>query len=41
MKISCPSCKAAFALDDKRVPAAGLTIKCPKCKSAGIEEIPL
>ena len=33
MKISCPSCRAAFALDDKRVPPAGLSIKCPKCKS--------
>ena len=34
MKISCPSCRAAFALDDKRVPQAGLSIKCPKCKSS-------
>ena len=33
MKISCPSCRAAFQLDDGRVPAAGLSIKCPKCKS--------
>ncbi len=33
MKISCPNCRAAFALDDKRVPSAGLSIKCPKCKS--------
>ena len=33
MKISCPSCRAAFALDDKRVPPAGLSIKCPKCKT--------
>jgi cellulose synthase operon protein C len=32
MKISCPSCRAAFHLDDGRVPAAGLAIKCPKCK---------
>ena len=32
MKIACPHCRAAFALDDKRVPAAGLSIKCPKCK---------
>jgi len=33
MKISCPACHALFALDDKRVPANGLSIKCPKCKS--------
>ncbi len=32
MKISCPSCRAAFQLDDARVPPAGLSIKCPKCK---------
>ncbi|GAC1337639.1 MAG: hypothetical protein NVSMB23_04390 [Myxococcales bacterium] len=32
MKISCPNCRAAFHLDDGRVPAAGLAIKCPKCK---------
>jgi predicted Zn finger-like uncharacterized protein len=32
VKIACPHCRAAFALDDKRVPAAGLSIKCPKCK---------
>ena len=33
MKISCPNCSAAYELDDKRVPAAGLSIKCPKCKN--------
>ncbi|HXN56267.1 MAG TPA: tetratricopeptide repeat protein [Myxococcales bacterium] len=32
MKLSCPNCRAAFHLDDGRVPAAGLAIKCPKCK---------
>ena len=32
MKISCPSCSAAYELDDARVPPAGLSIKCPKCK---------
>ncbi len=31
MKISCPGCHAVFALDDKLVPANGLSIKCPKC----------
>ncbi len=33
MKISCPGCQTLFALDDKRVPAQGLSIKCPKCKA--------
>jgi predicted Zn finger-like uncharacterized protein len=31
MKIGCPQCHAAFSLDDKRVSATGLTVKCPKC----------
>ena len=33
MKISCPNCAAAYELDDSRVPPAGLSIKCPKCKN--------
>lgn len=33
MKISCPNCAAAYELDDARVPPAGLSIKCPKCKN--------
>jgi cellulose synthase operon protein C len=32
VKISCPNCAAAYELDDSRVPPAGLSIKCPKCK---------
>jgi predicted Zn finger-like uncharacterized protein len=33
VKISCPNCAAAYELDDSRVPPAGLSIKCPKCKN--------
>src|SRR5438067_6163331 len=33
VKISCPNCAAAYELDDSRVPSAGLSIKCPKCKN--------
>ena len=32
MKISCPNCPAAYELDEGRIPPAGLSIKCPKCK---------
>jgi predicted Zn finger-like uncharacterized protein len=32
LKISCPNCSASYELDDARVPAAGLSIKCPRCK---------
>src|SRR3954466_2993969 len=33
MRIQCPHCPAVYELDDSRVPPAGLSIKCPKCKS--------
>ncbi|MFL5444447.1 MAG: tetratricopeptide repeat protein [Myxococcales bacterium] len=33
MRIQCPHCPAVYELDDGRVPPAGLSIKCPKCKS--------
>jgi predicted Zn finger-like uncharacterized protein len=33
VKISCPNCSAAYELDDSRVPPAGLSIKCPRCKN--------
>ena len=33
MRIQCPNCPAAYELDDARVPPAGLSIKCPKCKT--------
>jgi predicted Zn finger-like uncharacterized protein len=33
LKISCPNCAASYELDDSRVPTAGLSIKCPKCKN--------
>lgn len=40
MKTSCPSCHAVFAVDDKRVPNGGLTIKCPKCKAPFTAHLP-
>jgi predicted Zn finger-like uncharacterized protein len=40
MKTSCPSCNAVFAVDDKRVPNGGLTIKCPKCKAPFTTHLP-
>src|SRR5712672_2579117 len=33
MRIQCPNCPAAYELEDGRVPPAGLSIKCPKCKT--------
>lgn len=40
MKTSCPSCNAVFAVDDKRVPNGGLTIRCPKCKAPFTAHLP-
>ncbi len=33
MRIACPSCTAAYNVDERRVPAAGLNVRCPKCQS--------
>jgi predicted Zn finger-like uncharacterized protein len=32
MRVVCPHCTAAYNVDDKRVPPAGLTVRCPKCQ---------
>jgi len=34
MRIACPHCKAAYDVDERRVPAAGLNVRCPKCQAA-------
>jgi predicted Zn finger-like uncharacterized protein len=31
MRIACPGCQAEFNIDDSRIPAGGLHLKCPKC----------
>ncbi|NOZ87773.1 MAG: tetratricopeptide repeat protein [Deltaproteobacteria bacterium] len=31
MRVVCERCNAQYTIDDKRVPASGLKIKCPKC----------
>ena len=33
VKIQCSECKAAYRIDDSKVPAEGVYIKCPKCES--------
>jgi predicted Zn finger-like uncharacterized protein len=40
MRIQCPHCPAVYELDDGRVPPAGLSIKCPKCKSGFVAHRP-
>ncbi len=29
--VACPSCKATYQLDERRVPAQGMQMRCPKC----------
>jgi predicted Zn finger-like uncharacterized protein len=34
MKVVCPHCSAGYSIDDRRVPASGLNVRCPKCRNA-------
>src|ERR1019366_6871202 len=31
LKVECESCKAPYQIDERRVPPAGLKMRCPKC----------
>jgi cellulose synthase operon protein C len=31
LKVGCPSCQAPYELDERRLPASGLKMRCPKC----------
>jgi predicted Zn finger-like uncharacterized protein len=31
VKVECDKCKTAFQLDERRIPATGLRVRCPKC----------
>lgn len=33
MRIACPGCKATYSIDDARIPATGLNMKCPRCSA--------
>lgn len=32
VKVSCPSCNASYDVDENRLPADGLRMRCPKCE---------
>ena len=34
MRVACPHCRAEYNVDERRIPAAGLNVKCPKCQKA-------
>ena len=31
VKVECESCKAPYTIDERRIPASGLRVRCPKC----------
>jgi predicted Zn finger-like uncharacterized protein len=34
LRVTCPTCRAAYAIDERRVPPSGLNVRCPKCQQA-------
>src|SRR5512145_3076090 len=38
--VECPGCKATYQVDERRVPAVGLRMRCPKCSTAFVVEKP-
>jgi predicted Zn finger-like uncharacterized protein len=39
-KVECPGCKAPYQVDERRVPASGLKMRCPKCGTSFQVEAP-
>ena len=37
-KVECEGCSAPYEIDERRVPASGLKMRCPKCGSTLAEE---
>lgn len=38
--VECPECKVSYQVDERRVPANGLRMRCPKCSAAFVVEKP-
>ncbi len=38
--VQCPGCSAPYQVDERRVPAGGLRMRCPKCASSFVVEKP-
>ena len=34
IKVSCPACQASYDVDESRLPAEGLRMRCPKCSES-------
>src|SRR5579883_3077241 len=39
-KVECESCKAPYQIDERRVPSAGLKMRCPKCGHSFVVTLP-
>jgi predicted Zn finger-like uncharacterized protein len=39
-KVECPNCSAPYQVDERRVPASGLKMRCPKCGHAFVVDPP-
>lgn len=40
MRVTCEKCGAAYAVDEKRIPAKGARAQCPKCKGVQVVKRP-
>ena len=40
LKVECESCKAPYQIDERRVPATGLKMRCPKCGHSFLVTLP-
>lgn len=39
-KVECPECSAPYQVDERRVPATGVNMRCPKCRTAFVVHKP-
>ena len=39
--VQCPGCAAPYQVNERRVPAAGLRMRCPKCATSFLVEKPM
>jgi len=40
VKVECESCKAPYTIDERRIPASGLRVRCPKCTKTFVVKKP-
>src|SRR5690348_8345046 len=40
VKVECEGCKAPYEIDERRIPATGLKMRCPKCGTSVLVQKP-